>query len=88
MPTAALGSASIPPGVRKEDGGLLTVTSQTPTHSQINPSHLYPVRHFLSPWRAWASSLSPSPSHRDLTWHKLCFPSTTGVTTGEEGAPA
>ena len=35
MPTAAPGWDFIPPGVRSEDRGLLTVRSQTSAHSQI-----------------------------------------------------
>lgn len=67
------GWAFTPYRVRTEDRNLLTLRSWTLLHFPKNhsPAHLYFVSD-ISPEVRWGrSSLCPSFSHRDLTWHKL-----------------
>ena len=62
MPTAAPGWDFIPPGVRSEDRGLLSVRSQTSAHSQIiTPSSISTQENLLV-------------SLEGLGWHLESFP--------------
>ena len=83
MPTAAPGWDFIPPGVRSEDRGLLTVRSQTSAHSQIvTPDPVstrenlivsleglsWQLESFSFSLRADLAQTSDFPSHQESPW--------------------
>ena len=88
-PTAAPGRDVIPPGVRSEDRGLLTLTSQTSAHSQIiTPPPVSTQENLLVSLEGLGWQLESFPFLRDLSWLRLPILHPKGVATGEAGAPA
>lgn len=89
MPTAAPGWDVIPPGVSREDRGLLTVMSQSSAHSQIvTPA---PV----STWESLVVSLEGQSQQSEsfpFSWRpdlaQTPNPPSQGSPPGDGGAPA
>lgn len=69
----------------RRDRGLLTVMSQSSAHSQIvTPAPISTWESLVVSLEVRASSLSPSPSHKDLTWLRLPILHPKGVPLGME----